>query len=85
MGWRFRRSVKLPLGFRLNFSKSGMGWSWGVKGARVTKMAIGKQRTPYFRPSVPLLLPTCYQPLFQKPKEIFPQKLNKNPLLAVDN
>lgn len=44
MGWRFHRSVKLPLGFRLNFSKSGMGWSWGVKGARVTKMANGRTR-----------------------------------------
>lgn len=44
MGWRYHKSVKLPLGFRLNFSKSGMGWSWGVKGARVTKMANGKTR-----------------------------------------
>ena len=44
MGWRYRKSVKLPLGFRLNFSKSGMGWSWGVKGARITKMANGKTR-----------------------------------------
>lgn len=44
MGWRYRKSVKLPLGFRLNFSKSGMGWSWGVKGARITKTATGKTR-----------------------------------------
>ncbi len=34
MGWYFRRSVKFgPL--RLNFSKSGVGYSYGVKGLRV--------------------------------------------------
>lgn len=39
MGLRFRKSVKLGKYFRLNFSKSGMSLSGGVKGARVT---IGK-------------------------------------------
>lgn len=30
MGWRFRKSINLGLGFRINLSKSGIGYSWGV-------------------------------------------------------
>lgn len=44
MGFRFRKSIKLPGGFRLNISKSGVGASWGVKGFRVTETADGKVR-----------------------------------------
>jgi hypothetical protein len=44
MAWRFRRSVKLgPL--RLNFSKSGIGYSAGVRGFRVGKDAKGRTYT----------------------------------------
>ena len=44
MGFRFRKSINLgPL--RLNFSKSGVGYSVGGKGFRVTKTATGKTRT----------------------------------------
>ncbi|HEX2950190.1 MAG TPA: DUF4236 domain-containing protein [Armatimonadota bacterium] len=35
MGWRFRRSISLGKGVRLNLSKSGVGISAGVKGFRV--------------------------------------------------
>ena len=35
MGFRFRKSIKLGGGFRLNLSKSGFGISGGVKGARI--------------------------------------------------
>ena len=45
MGFRFRKSVNLGGGFRVNFSKSGVGYSWGTKGYRVTKTAKGKVRT----------------------------------------
>lgn len=41
MGFRFRRSINLGGGFRVNLSKSGVGYSWGVKGYRVTKTAKG--------------------------------------------
>lgn len=34
MGFRFRKSVSLGKGVRLNFSKSGIGLSVGVRGAR---------------------------------------------------
>lgn len=43
MGFRYRRSVKLG-GLRINFSKSGIGYSYGVKGLRYTKAAKGKDR-----------------------------------------
>lgn len=45
MGFRYRRSINLGGGFRVNISKSGVGYSWGVKGYRVTKTAKGTTRT----------------------------------------
>ena len=44
MGLRYRKSIKMGP-FRLNFSKSGIGYSVGVKGYRVTKKAGGGYRT----------------------------------------
>lgn len=43
MGFRFRKSVNVGP-FRLNASKTGLGWSVGVPGARYTKMANGRKR-----------------------------------------
>lgn len=44
MGVRFRKSVKMgPV--RVNFSKSGIGYSVGTKGARITKKANGNLMT----------------------------------------
>ena len=46
MGWNYRKSVNLGGGMRLNFSKSGIGISGGVKGFRIgtgprgTKMTV---------------------------------------------
>ena len=49
MAWRFRRSLKLgPL--RLNFSKSGIGYSAGVRGFHVGQNAKG---TRYTAASIP--------------------------------
>ena len=44
MGLRFRKSINLGGGFRVNLGKSGVGYSWGIKGLRVTKTAKGKSR-----------------------------------------
>lgn len=44
MGFRFRKSVNLG-GVRINFSKSGVGYSYGGKGVRITKKANGGTRT----------------------------------------
>lgn len=43
MGIRFRKSIKAGPA-RVNFSKTGMGFSVGTKGYRVTKMANGRTR-----------------------------------------
>ena len=50
MGWRFRKSINLGFGFRINLSKSGIGYSWGFPGYRVTKMENGGSRVTYSIP-----------------------------------
>lgn len=37
MGLRFRKSINLGCGFRINFSKSGIGYSFGGKGLGTQK------------------------------------------------
>jgi hypothetical protein len=49
VGWSFRRSKSFGL-FRLNFSKSGVGFSFGVPGARVGANAKDKK---YVRGGIP--------------------------------
>ena len=44
MGFRYRKTFNLGGGFRVNISKSGIGYSWGVKGFRVTKTSKGTIR-----------------------------------------
>lgn len=44
MGFRYRKSINLGGGFRIKLSKSGIGYSWGVKGYRITKTAKGTIR-----------------------------------------
>lgn len=50
MGLRWRKSFNLGKGFRLNLSKSGIGWSWGMKGFRYTKTARGSRRKTFYIP-----------------------------------
>lgn len=42
MSWGFRKSINLGGGFRINLSKSGIGYSFGSKGFRFGKSANGK-------------------------------------------
>lgn len=44
MGFRFRRSIKIAPGVRLNFSKTGVGASIGPRGLKVNLGADGKTR-----------------------------------------
>lgn len=39
MGFRLRKSINFGGGFRINLSKSGIGYSLGVPGLRYTKSA----------------------------------------------
>lgn len=54
MGFRYRKSINLGHGFRINISKSGIGYSWGVKGARITKTARGTIRATAYIPGTGL-------------------------------
>jgi hypothetical protein len=45
MGFRFRRSIKLLPGIRLNFGKRGVSTSIGVRGAHVTFGKAGTRTT----------------------------------------
>lgn len=45
MGWVFRKSVKIAPGIRANVSKSGVSFSVGTKGARVTRGKNGVTAT----------------------------------------
>ena len=42
VGWRFRRSMGFGP-FRLNMSKSGIGYSWGIPGIRVSTSPNGRR------------------------------------------
>ncbi len=50
MGWRYNKSINLGGGFRINLSKSGVGYSWGFPGYRITKTATGNRRKTYSIP-----------------------------------
>jgi hypothetical protein len=54
MGMRYRKSINLGGGFRINISKSGVGYSWGMKGFRYTKTARGTTRKTYSIPGTGL-------------------------------
>ena len=50
MGFRVRKSINLGGGFRINLSKSGIGYSWGTKGYRVSRTVRGTIRRTYSIP-----------------------------------
>ncbi|WP_297282103.1 DUF4236 domain-containing protein [uncultured Anaerococcus sp.] len=50
MGIRYRKSINLGKGFRVNMSKTGPGFSWGGKGYRITKTANGNIRGTAYIP-----------------------------------
>ena len=63
MGVRFRKSINLGKGFRINMSKTGPGFSWGGKGFRITKTAKGNIRGTAYLPGTGL----SYQKEFKNP------------------
>ena len=63
MGFRYRKSINLGHGFRVNMSKSGPGFSFGGKGFRLTRTAKGNIRTTAYIPNTGL----SYQKEFKNP------------------
>ena len=49
MGLRFRKSINIG-GLKLNISKSGIGYSFGMPGVRYTKTSTGRTRKTYSIP-----------------------------------
>ena len=49
MGFRFRKSINIG-GFRINLSKTGIGYSFGFPGMRVTKLANGRNKLTFSIP-----------------------------------
>ena len=45
MGFRYRKSIGAGKYFRINVSKSGIGYSFGVPGVRITHSANGRVTT----------------------------------------
>lgn len=54
MGLRYRKSIKLGGGFRINLSKSGVGYSWGLPGFRISKSPNGTKQKTFYIPGTGL-------------------------------
>ena len=70
MGFRFRKSLNIGKILRVNFSKSGIGYSIGVPGARLSRSAKGDVKTTYSIPGTGI----SYTP--DKPKNKTAKKKN---------
>lgn len=88
MGVRFRKSINLGKGFRINMSKTGPGFSWGGKGFRITKTAKGNIRGTAYLPGTGL----SYQKEFKNPlaggelgKKQGKNKVDDSPYADADN
>jgi len=62
MGFRYRKSIRVGKFFRINVSKSGIGYSFGVPGARVTHSANGRVTTTVGIPGTGLSYSQSYTP-----------------------
>lgn len=69
MGFRFRKSINLGKGFRVNLSKSGPGFSWGTKGFRLTKKAGGGFRSTAYIPGTGMSYTKDFKSFRKKPKK----------------
>ena len=74
MGLRFRKSIGLGHGFRINISKSGVGYSWGTRGFRITKTSTGRIRKTY----------SLYGTGISYVEEYDPRKKNAHTIASVD-
>ena len=54
MGFRFKKSFNIGKNFKINLSKSGIGYSFGIKGFRIGKTAKGKTEKTFSLPGTGL-------------------------------
>ena len=50
MGWRWRKSVRISKGVRVNLSQSGVGLSYGIRGLRKSVHSSGRRTTTFSIP-----------------------------------
>jgi len=71
MGFRFRKSIKIAPGIKLNLSKRGVGMSMGTKGARVSLNSKGKVTKSFSIPGTGIshVTTTSLKPFNKKEKK----------------
>lgn len=88
MGFRMRKSVKIG-GLRVNLSKSGIGYSVGGKGYRVTKKAGGGMRTTASLPGTGLSYVKDYgssgKSSVAKSRAVPPSQISSAPATEIDS
>lgn len=69
MGFRFRKSVKIAPGVRVNFGKKSSSISFGKKGARYTVSSTGRRTSTFGIPGTGLSYSTSSKKKKKSPKE----------------
>lgn len=80
MGWNFRRSVSIGP-FRMNFSKSGIGYSVGMRGLRLGRDAKGRKYSSVSVPHTGIYRRDYYSSPKQQvvPQQQLPQRVPQQP------
>jgi hypothetical protein len=81
MAWSYRKRIKIIPGVHLNFSKSGISTSIGVRGASIN---FGKNGT-YLNSSIPGIGLYSRSKIFEGPAKPQPMNLYNRPELPADN
>lgn len=69
MGLRFRKSINLGKGFKLNIGKGSIGLSGGVKGARVSVNSKGRKTATFSIPGTGISYSVNLNKLFKGTKK----------------
>nr|WP_317357310.1 DUF4236 domain-containing protein [uncultured Tyzzerella sp.] len=83
MGFRFNKSIRIGKNFRINLSKSGVGYSYGVKGYRVTKTAKGNIRHTASIPATGISYVKEYNPNKNNSDNANPTKKNNTKIILL--
>ncbi len=80
MGFNFRKTINLGNGFKINLSKSGIGYSFGVPGVRYSQSATGKKKMTYSIPGTGI----SYSNDISSKKRKTKQKADKQPKSQIE-
>ena len=85
MGFNFRKSFSIGKLFRINISKSGIGFSFGIPGARITRTAKGKLKSTYSIPGTGISYTQNLDKKENKEKKITDKKQKSDNILYCEN